>query len=50
MQAGNLVEDKASLTCTAKLVDKEFLCFPLNSKFPVCKILKVFLGDHSITK
>ena len=37
-----------SLTCTGKLV--EILCFPLNSKFPVGKILKVFLGDHSITK
>ena len=39
-----------SLTCTGKLVDKEILCFPLNSKFPVGKILKVFLGDQSITK
>ena len=38
MQAGNLVEDK------------EFLCFPQNSKFPVGKILKVSLGDHSITR
>ena len=37
------------LTCTGKLVDKELiLCFPLNSKFPVGKILKIFLGDHSI--
>ena len=58
MQAGNLVEGKGfllstnfpSLTCTGKLVDKKILCFPLNSKFPVGKILKVFLGDHSIAK
>ena len=39
-----------SLTCTGKWVDKEIFCVPLNSKFPVGKILKVFLGDHSITK